>query len=317
MIYVNPFSDLMTSNGSNQSANKLILANSLAQSNQAFTQVRSASTSSSLSTVSSASTSPQMTSNQITTKSTELINNQLLAKNLPIQTSIYPAYPTNAYAYLYTQPSRLIQNSANFATTLTNLSAQSNSMLQSSNPLTYLSNADCSYILDQSTLLPTTSYIAPTFTDISIGASLAKSAFGSNHFKKNRKKFKKPPELRRVLPKNSLMLLHELRQNVEYRFVSQSGPIHRPIFTMCVDIDEHKFEGSGKTKKLARMQAAEKAVQFLMSHPELIQKPKSKSDEDQNQSNSESNAVCQDEGDSNDSHRNVKKLKTQEQDYNC
>jgi len=39
------------------------------------------------------------------------------------------------------------------------------------------------------------------------------------------------------------MLLHEYRPNVEYRFVCQSGPIHRPMFTMCVDINEHKFEG--------------------------------------------------------------------------
>ena len=90
--------------------------------------------------------------------------------------------------------------------------------------------------------------------------------------KKRKRRFKKPPELRKVLPKNSLMLLHELRPNVEYRFICQSGPIHRPIFTMCVDINEHKFEGCGKTKKEARMAAAEKAYQFLLDHPEFIQK---------------------------------------------
>ena len=58
-----------------------------------------------------------------------------------------------------------------------------------------------------------------------------------------------------------------------FRFVSQSGPIHRPLFTMCVDINEHKFEGIGKTKKLARMEAAQKAVDFLIKNPEYIQKP--------------------------------------------
>jgi hypothetical protein len=58
-----------------------------------------------------------------------------------------------------------------------------------------------------------------------------------------------------------------------FRFVSQSGPIHRPLFTMCVDINEHKFEGVGKTKKLARMEAAQKAVDFLIKNPEYIQKP--------------------------------------------
>lgn len=162
--------------------------------------------------------------------------------------------------------------------------------------------------MDQSTLMPATSYLAPAFTDITIGANVVKSPYVSNQFKKNRKKFKKPPELRRVLPKNSLMLLHELRQNVEYRFVSQSGPIHRPVFTMCVDIDERKFEGSGKTKKLARMQAAEKAVEFLMSHPEYIQKPKSKSEEEKN---SDSQLDNQDDENSLDCQPNVKKLKTQ------
>jgi hypothetical protein len=42
---------------------------------------------------------------------------------------------------------------------------------------------------------------------------------------------------------------------------------------MCVDINEHKFEGVGKTKKLARMEAAQKAVDFLIKNPEYIQKP--------------------------------------------
>ena len=42
---------------------------------------------------------------------------------------------------------------------------------------------------------------------------------------------------------------------------------------MCVDINEHKFEGTGKTKKDARMMAAEKAIEFLIQHPEYIQKP--------------------------------------------
>ncbi len=60
------------------------------------------------------------------------------------------------------------------------------------------------------------------FTDTSIGTNI----------KKRKRRFKKPIEFRKVLPKNSLMLLHEYRPNVEYRFVCQSGPIHRPIFTM-------------------------------------------------------------------------------------
>lgn len=60
------------------------------------------------------------------------------------------------------------------------------------------------------------------FTATSVGINI----------KKRKRRFKKPLELRKVLPKNSLMLLHEYRPNVEYRFVCQSGPIHRPVFKM-------------------------------------------------------------------------------------
>lgn len=309
MIYVNPLNDLLTTTTSNTTgtnqlnqsinyANKYILTNALSQATQP-TQVRSSSTSSSLSSVSSTSTSPQMSNSQI--KTSDL--NQIYNKNLPLQTSLYPTYTTTGYTYLnpnyiYSQPNtRLLTNTANISNGLTSFNEKltnnvsldtnyllskttthANPLLSTNNSLSYLPNSDCSYFIDQA-ILPTT-YLTPTFTDLTFGANLTKTPFVANRFKLNKKKFKKPPELRKVLPKNSLMLLHELRQNVEYRFVSQSGPIHRPIFTMCVDINEQKFEGSGKTKKLARMQAAEKAVQFLMAHPEYIQKPKSKSSEE-------------------------------------
>lgn len=125
---------------------------------------------------------------------------------------------------------------------------------------------------------PITSYPITTF-----GGELNKG------LKRPKKRYKKPLEFRKVLPKNSLMLLHELRPNVEYRFVSQSGPIHRPMFTMCVDINEHKFEGIGKTKKLARMEAAQKAVEFLLKNPEYIQKSTKLSED-----NSSVKSACQD-----------------------
>ncbi len=134
--------------------------------------------------------------------------------------------------------------------------------------------------------------------------------------KKRKKRFKKPIELRKVLPKNSLMLLHELMPNVEYRFVKQNGPIHKPIFTMSVDISEHTFEGIGKTKKEARMVAADKALTFLMEFPEFIQKNKSIKDpnisEDKNDDslNDDENEVQMgdddDDGDDDDNERNKK-----------
>ena len=77
-------------------------------------------------------------------------------------------------------------------------------------------------------------YIAPaaaaaTFTDLLTAKPMHMHSFstktqfsiGVNMNVKRKRRFKKPPELRNVLPKNSLMLLHEYRPNVEYRFVCQ------------------------------------------------------------------------------------------------
>lgn len=135
MIYVNPFNDLLTSTtttGTNQInyANKYILTNSLAQSTP--TQVRSSSTSSSLSSVSSTSTSPQMSNSQINTKAPEINSNQIYAKNLPLQTSLYPTYATTGYTYLntnyiYSQPNtRLLTNTANITNGLSSFNEKCN-----------------------------------------------------------------------------------------------------------------------------------------------------------------------------------------------
>jgi hypothetical protein len=93
---------------------------------------------------------------------------------------------------------------------------------------------------------------------------------GSPRFKKSR--VKKPLELRKVLPKNALMMLHELRPSAEYRLISKTGLTHKPIFTVGIKIEEHSFEGVGKTKKEARVNVAEKCVEFLLKHPEYVQK---------------------------------------------
>jgi hypothetical protein len=92
----------------------------------------------------------------------------------------------------------------------------------------------------------------------------------SSRFKKSR--IKKPLEYRKVLPKNALMMLHELRPSAEYRLVSKTGLTHKPIFTVGISIEEHSFEGVGMTKKEARVSVAEKCVEFLLKHPEYVQK---------------------------------------------
>lgn len=52
--------------------------------------------------------------------------------------------------------------------------------------------------------------------------------------------------------KNALMLLHELKPSIEYKLVSQTGPSHRPVFTMRVEVNGQIFEGMAQTKKEAK-----------------------------------------------------------------
>ena len=52
--------------------------------------------------------------------------------------------------------------------------------------------------------------------------------------------------------KNALMLLHELKPSIEYKLVAQTGPSHRPIFTMRVEVNGQTFEGMAQTKKEAK-----------------------------------------------------------------
>ncbi|CAF0751309.1 unnamed protein product [Didymodactylos carnosus] len=67
--------------------------------------------------------------------------------------------------------------------------------------------------------------------------------------------------------KNSLMMLHEFKPNVEYKLISQTGPSHRPIFTMTVEINGQIFEGMAATKKEAKQLAAEKALRSFVQLP--------------------------------------------------
>ncbi|KAJ8282575.1 hypothetical protein COCON_G00050940 [Conger conger] len=89
---------------------------------------------------------------------------------------------------------------------------------------------------------------------------------GSNgHSKFRPKKRKKMPGP--VLPKNALMQLNEIKPGLQYKLLSQTGPVHAPVFVMTVEVNGQLFEGSGPTKKKAKLTAAEKALRSFVQFP--------------------------------------------------
>ncbi|TRZ01512.1 hypothetical protein DNTS_020237 [Danionella cerebrum] len=72
-------------------------------------------------------------------------------------------------------------------------------------------------------------------------------------------------------PKNALVQLNELRPGLQYRMVSQTGPVHAPLFAIAVEVNGLTFEGTGPTKKKAKMKAAEMALKSFIQFPNAPQ----------------------------------------------
>uniref|UniRef100_A0A8C7Z810 Spermatid perinuclear RNA-binding protein n=1 Tax=Oryzias sinensis TaxID=183150 RepID=A0A8C7Z810_9TELE len=64
-------------------------------------------------------------------------------------------------------------------------------------------------------------------------------------------------------PMNALMRLNQIRPGLQYRLLSQSGPVHAPVFTMSVDVDGSNYEASGSSKKTAKLHVAVKVLQAM------------------------------------------------------
>uniref|UniRef100_A0A8C4IUF3 Double-stranded RNA-specific editase 1 n=1 Tax=Dicentrarchus labrax TaxID=13489 RepID=A0A8C4IUF3_DICLA len=88
---------------------------------------------------------------------------------------------------------------------------------------------------------------------------------GHTHSKYRPKKRKKVPGP--ILPKNALMQLNEIKPGLQYKLLSQTGPVHAPVFVMTVEVNGQLFEGSGPTKKKAKLNAAEKALRSFVQFP--------------------------------------------------
>ncbi|XP_068104253.1 spermatid perinuclear RNA-binding protein isoform X2 [Hyperolius riggenbachi] len=64
-------------------------------------------------------------------------------------------------------------------------------------------------------------------------------------------------------PMNALMRLNQIRPGLQYKLLSQSGPVHAPVFTMSVDVDGTTHEASGSSKKTAKLHVAVKVLQAM------------------------------------------------------
>ncbi|CAJ1069740.1 spermatid perinuclear RNA-binding protein-like isoform X3 [Xyrichtys novacula] len=64
-------------------------------------------------------------------------------------------------------------------------------------------------------------------------------------------------------PMNALMRLNQIHPGLQYRLLSQSGPVHAPVFTMSVDIQGTSYQATGNSKRTAKLQVALKALQAL------------------------------------------------------
>ncbi|KAL5277856.1 ADARB2 family protein [Megaselia abdita] len=77
---------------------------------------------------------------------------------------------------------------------------------------------------------------------------------------------KKPKNVKERIPqpKNTVAMLNELRHGLIYKLDSQSGPVHAPLFTISVEVDGQKYTGQGRSKKVARIEAAATALRSFI-----------------------------------------------------
>ncbi|XP_031202013.1 interleukin enhancer-binding factor 3 isoform X11 [Mastomys coucha] len=84
--------------------------------------------------------------------------------------------------------------------------------------------------------------------------------------KKKKKIQKKEEKAEPPQAMNALMRLNQLKPGLQYKLISQTGPVHAPIFTMSVEVDGSTFEASGPSKKTAKLHVAVKQGPILTKH---------------------------------------------------
>uniref|UniRef100_A0A3P9MJY7 Interleukin enhancer binding factor 3a n=1 Tax=Oryzias latipes TaxID=8090 RepID=A0A3P9MJY7_ORYLA len=62
---------------------------------------------------------------------------------------------------------------------------------------------------------------------------------------------------------NAVMRLNQYKPGLDYKLISQTGPVHEPVFTMTVELNRKTYEATGPSKKAAKVNVAIKVLQDL------------------------------------------------------
>ncbi|XP_050738043.1 double-stranded RNA-specific editase 1-like isoform X2 [Eriocheir sinensis] len=68
-------------------------------------------------------------------------------------------------------------------------------------------------------------------------------------------------------PKNPISKLNELRPGLVYKTLAMEGPSHAPVFTVSVELNGQVYQGTGRSKKLAKHAAAEATLRSFLQFP--------------------------------------------------
>ncbi|XP_072255692.1 interleukin enhancer-binding factor 3 isoform X2 [Pyxicephalus adspersus] len=105
---------------------------------------------------------------------------------------------------------------------------------------------------------PSTTYVIPA-----LKRPIEEDGEDKSPSKKKKKIQKKDEKSEPPQAMNALMKLNQLKPGLQYKLMSQTGPVHAPIFTMSVEVDEKTFEASGPSKKTAKLHVAVKVLQDM------------------------------------------------------
>ncbi|XP_075715108.1 LOW QUALITY PROTEIN: interleukin enhancer-binding factor 3 [Rhinoderma darwinii] len=105
---------------------------------------------------------------------------------------------------------------------------------------------------------PSTTYVIPA-----LKRPMEEDGEDKSPSKKKKKIQKKDEKSEPPQAMNALMRLNQLKPGLQYKLLSQTGPVHAPVFTMSVEVDDKTFEASGPSKKTAKLHVAVKVLQDM------------------------------------------------------